>query len=309
MIPAHRSSDSAIQQQPFSGGDVYFARILVGIDFSDSSARALQVALAVGEIFASKINLIHAVPNVYGPQTYPMRTEFLRANLDRAGERMNQLVTEQPRLHGLNATTTVAYGSPVELIEQIAIEERADLIVVGSHGTSGIERLVLGSVAESILRANARPVLVVGPHCTAEQDPFRTILLATDLETTGSRPVQFARALASHAVSSHLTLLHVIEKQPHVPGLDPALFENSLRQELRRLLPSPTGLNCRPKILLEHGKPAPVILDIAKKEGASLIIVGLRHQTALSDHVPWATLSHVLRDAKCGVLVVKNSLD
>lgn len=118
MIPAHRSSDSPIQQQPFSAGDVHFARILVGIDFSDSSARALQVALAVGEIFASKINLIHAVPNVYGSQTYPMRAEFLRANLDRAGERMNQLVIEQPRLHRLNATTTVAYGSPVELINR-----------------------------------------------------------------------------------------------------------------------------------------------------------------------------------------------
>lgn len=175
MIPAHRSSDSPIQQQPTSTGDVHFARILVGIDFSDPSVRALQVALAVGEIFASKITLIHAVPNVYGPQTYPMRAEFRRANLDRARERMNRLVTEQPRLHRSCATTTVAYGSPVERIQQIAIDENADLIVVGSHGTSGIERLVLGSVAESILRKIARPVLVVGPHCAAEQDPSRTI--------------------------------------------------------------------------------------------------------------------------------------
>ncbi|HUZ94439.1 MAG TPA: universal stress protein, partial [Edaphobacter sp.] len=170
-------------------------------------------------------------------------------------------------------------------------------------------RLVLGSVAESILRKVGRPVLIVGPNCAAKQDPFRSILLATDLETTGSGPVQYARALASCAASNHLTLLHVIEKNPHVPGLDPELFENSLRQELRRLLPADSGLSCRPKILLEHGTPAEVILEIAKKEVASLVIVGLRHQAALSDHVPWSTLSHILRDAKCSVLVINNSLD
>ncbi|OJV39517.1 MAG: hypothetical protein BGO25_01555 [Acidobacteriales bacterium 59-55] len=307
MIPAHRAPGGPIQMGILTPGSIPFARILVGIDFSDPAARALQVALAVGEIFASEIVLIHAVPNVYGPQTYPMRAEFLRTNLNRARERMDQLIADEPRLYQLSAATMVAYGSPVGLIQQAAIDENADLIVVGSRGTSGIERLALGSVAETILRKVPCPVLVVGPNCAAVQNPFRSILLATDLETTGLRPVQYARALAKCALSSHLTLLHVIERNPHTPGPDPELFENDLRRELQRLSPPDSGLNCRPRMLLEHGRPPQVIVDKAKAEGASLVIVGLRQPVTLSDHVPWSTLSHIVRDLECSVLVIKNS--
>lgn len=308
MIPAHQHLERSIQKNVIPTDNVHFNRILVGIDFSNPAARALQVAIAVGEIFASKITLVHAATKVYGPQTYPMRAEFLRKTLDRTKERMNQLVTHEPRLRQLGVTSKVVYGSPVDLIQQTAVDENADLIVVGSHGASGIEQLVLGSVAESVLRKVLSPVLVVGPKCVAEENPFRSILLATDLQTTGSRPVQYARALASSDVSSHLTLLHVAEKSPHIPGLDPELFENSLREELRRLIPSHSGLKCRPKIVVEYGKPAQAILDVAKSQQASLVIVGLRHQAALSDHVPWSTLSHVIRDVEGCVLVVNNSL-
>jgi nucleotide-binding universal stress UspA family protein len=102
---------------------------------------------------------------------------------------------------------------PVQSIsfEHIASDEKVDLIVLGSHGSSGLERLALGSVAETVLRKAACPVLVVGPNCRTEQHPFRSILFATNLETTGLRAAQYASALLEH-VHGRLTLLHVIEK-------------------------------------------------------------------------------------------------
>jgi len=206
---------------------------------------------------------------------------------------------------GRRIKTIVAYAGAVELIEQVADDEKVDLIVVGSHGASGIERLVLGSVAEATLRKVPCPVLVTGPNCYAEHYAFRSILLATDLETTGLRPAQYATALAQH-VDSQLTLLHVVENTPHIPGLDPEFLENSLCQKPRQLLPAHAEFFYAPKIRVEYGAPAQVILDVAKSELASMVIVGLRYRVALSDHLPWSTLSHIIRDLRCRVLVVRS---
>src|SRR6202008_1482368 len=98
-----------------------------------------------------------------------------------------------------------------------------------------LERLVLGSTAETVLRKTTCPVLVVGPNCRAEQHPFRSILFTTDLETTGLRAAQYASALSEH-VHGRLTLLHVIENQKDVPNVESGITENRLKQELLSLL-------------------------------------------------------------------------
>ena len=149
-------------------------------------------------------------------------------------------------------------------------------------------------------------LLVVGPNCRAEQHPFRSILFATNLETTGLRAAQYASALSEH-VHGRLTLLHVIEKQAKIPSPESGLIENRLKQELRSLLPSDVGLFCEPKVRLEYGSPAELIPVVAESESASLIVVGLRNQSALADHSPWSTLSHVIRECS-GFAVICSEL-
>ncbi|WP_433964874.1 universal stress protein [Tunturiibacter gelidiferens] len=97
---------------------------------------------------------------------------------------MTRLVMEEPGLRQLNPDTVVVYADPEELIKQAAREVKADLIVVGSHGPGGVERLALGSVAEAVLHQATCPVLIVVPKCNVQQNPFRSILFATDLRTT-----------------------------------------------------------------------------------------------------------------------------
>ncbi len=288
--------------------DVHFKRILVGIDFSQQAVLALKMAIAIGEISASEIFLVNAVsPFVYGMGQESMLLQTISAEIHRAKEEMKHIVASEPRLHGLRLKTTIAYAGAVDLIEQVASEEKVDLIVLGSHGSSGLDRLVLGSVAETVLRKAACPVLVVGPNCHAEQNPFRSILLATNLDAMGLRAAQYASALSEHA-HGRLTLLHVIENQKNVPSVESRLIENRLRQELWSLLPSDVALFCEPKVRLEYGSPAEQIPVVAESESASLIVVGLQNQSALADHSPWSTLSHVIRESKCGVLGVRGHL-
>ena len=215
MIPISGTIDGSIHDKGvhLATTDIHFKRILVGIDFSKQSAVALKTAIAIGEILGSEIFLVTAVPSFgYGKGQRPILPETISAEIDSAKEQTKQIVASEPRLQGLRLKSTVAYAGAVDLIEHIANEEKVDLIVLGSHGSSGLERLALGSVAEAVLRKAACPVLVVGPNCRAEQHPLRSILFATNLETTGLRAAQYASALSEH-VHGRLTLLHVIENQ------------------------------------------------------------------------------------------------
>ena len=288
--------------------DAHFARIMVATDFSNPAAMALKMAIAIGEIFDSEILLVHAVaPFMYATGDGPITPEMLDAALDSAKEEMKLLVASEQRLNGLRLQTVVACSSAIELIEKIASEQKVNLIAVGSHGASGLERLLLGSVAETILRKAACPVLIAGPHCHSEQHPLRYILFATDLETTGLRAAQYATALAERG-RGHLTLLHVIDKKQKIPGTQSEIIEKNRQQQLRSLLPADVDLFCTPTLRLEYGPTAEVISAVAESESASLVVVGLHRRLALADHAPWSTLSHVIREAKCGVLGVQSHL-
>lgn len=308
MIPEPTKSAFREDAVHLATHNVHFSRILVGTDYSKQTGMALKIAITIGEIFGSEIFLVHAVPPfVYSDGSELIPADFLTAQLNAAKDDMKALVASEPRLQALRVQTTVDYASGVDLIEHVADEEKVSLIVVGSQGTSGLERLLLGSTAETVLRKATCPVLVVGPNCHGENHPFRSILFATDLETTSLRAAQYASALAEH-VDGRLTLLHVVENAPRVPSVQSDVVEARLRQQLRSLLPVDVELFCKPKVRLEYGSPAQVITGVAESESASLIVVGLRNRRPLAEHAPWSTLSHVIREAKCGILGVRGHL-
>lgn len=310
MASLSRDNKSSLHNEGshLATSDVRFSRILVATDFSKPSVQALKLAIMIGEIFDSEIFLVHAVqPFIYGDGQEPMPFEIMNAQLEAAKWNVKELVASEPGLARLRVHTTVDYGGAVDLINQVAKQEKISLIVLGSHGANGLEKIVLGSAAETVLRTSICPVLIVGRNCRIEHHPFRSILFATDLETTGLRAAQYASALAEH-VDGQIILLHVIEKHSEKPGINADILEEGLRGKLSSLLPSDVELFCKPKLRLEFGPPAEVITRVADSETASLIVIGLRNRTALADHAPWSTLSYVIREAKCGVLVLRNHL-
>ena len=308
MMPETTNSSFHDEAVHLATHNVHFSRILVGTDYSKQAGVVLKMAITIGEVFGSEIFLVHAVPPfVYGEGSELMPPELLTAQLDAAKDDMKELVASELRLQALRVQTTVDYASGVDLIEQVADKAKVNLIVVGSQGASGLERFLLGSTAETVLRKAACPVLVVGPNCHGENHPFRSILFATDLEPTSLRAAQYASALAER-IDSRLTLLHVVKDAPRVPGVQSDAVEARLRQELQSLLPAEAELFCKPKVRLEYGPPAKVITGVAESESASLIVVGLRNRKPLGEHAPWSTLSHIIREATCEVLGVPGHL-
>ena len=146
-----------------------FKTILVPTDFSETADRALGVATELARASGTaELLLVHAnfMPReieaiaIYGPeQVFEKLEAAARAQLD---ERLAGLATK-----GVAGRQIHADGRPDELILKLAQEESADLIVMGTHGRSGLSRLLLGSVAERVLRQASCPVMTVPPAAAA----------------------------------------------------------------------------------------------------------------------------------------------
>lgn len=134
-------------------------KILVPVDFSDRSRKALQYALGMAEEFQAELILVHVV------QPYPIVTEMpgtmaeLQAQLEKNA--FSQLAKLNDSIKGVASRGLLQTGQPVHHILKVALEEDVDLIVVATHGRTGLAHVVLGSVAERIVRHAHCPVLVV----------------------------------------------------------------------------------------------------------------------------------------------------
>lgn len=282
---------------------ISFSRILVGLDFSKPSERALQVAATIAELFEGELTVAHAlplfVPSVDAAGPIPEATE---AMLQSAETRIRDAVGSIGA-GDAHFRTVVAFDGAVELLSKKAEEIKADLLVLGSHAASGPARIMLGSVAETVLRHTSCPVLIAGPQCRQSSHPFRSILFATDLSETGLRPAQYAVALAEQH-ESRLTFIHVLEKKETMASGAREEEEQACMHQLGTLMPESAELWCRPQVEFAYGKPSEEILAAASNCMASLIVLGAGEHGALADHSPWSTIGQILHQSTCPILVV-----
>ena len=278
--------------------------IVLGVDFSGSAAIALKAAKSLADHFAGTLFLLHAVPPVlYGPGATP---ELLEADLDVARAQMD-VVVSKANLGSIPYRTVIEFAEPTDLIDGTARAQGADLVVVGSRGAHGLEKLAFGSVAESVLQRVPCPVLVIGPRCRKTLEPLRSVLLATSLEIGAFRPAQYASSIARE-MNARLTLLHVRKPLPKAIENLPASDDVLLLQALRQLLPPDAEQWCSPDVRVEAGNASEQLLRVADGQDADLIVVGVRERSTMADHSPWSTLSQVIRGAECPVLAIRGHL-
>ena len=140
-----------------------FRRILVPVDFSDHSVRALEIARELAKTFGSKLVLLHCYqvnPGSVSPYGIVLPESFDREIREAAARRLEEW-REKAAADGVDAEARVSANLPSMGITDAATEEKADLIVMGTRGLSGIKHVLLGSVAERTLRTAPCPVLTV----------------------------------------------------------------------------------------------------------------------------------------------------
>ena len=138
-----------------------FKKILVPTDFSASSKAALDYAAVIAEAFQSEIALIHVIDSLAYSVTDTLIVVDHQAALKATAEALIDNLYKECIERGLSATKAVVDGTPYREIIKKAEAEQVDLIVMGTHGRTGFERLLLGSVAEKVVRMSSAPVLTV----------------------------------------------------------------------------------------------------------------------------------------------------
>jgi nucleotide-binding universal stress UspA family protein len=156
-------------------------RILVPTDFSETSAAALRYAIELARRFAARVYLLNVAdyPGLAGEADYPIGIVETMRNA--AHDRLRRLLAEQA-IDDLQPDCATRIGLPAEEIVQFAHEHAIDLIVMGTHGREGVMRVVLGSVAETVVRRAPCPVLTVHHperEFVMEREPVRVGRFAT----------------------------------------------------------------------------------------------------------------------------------
>jgi nucleotide-binding universal stress UspA family protein len=285
-------------------------RILCPTDFSETSAHAVEQAAAIAGYYKASILALH----VYQPIDAWVNAESVDGLLEQTAA-----VFEGVTKAGVKLDVAVDVGSPVHHILNRAANLPADLIVMGTHGASGFEHLVLGSITEKVLRKAPCPVLTVPPRLRSQSRlPFQRLLCATDFSDTSASAVRFALSLARES-GACLTLLHVLEwpwhepPQPRIEELPPeqgfalAMFrrdaETRARQQLELLVPQPRS---RVRIDVVSGTPYEQVLAIADRDKSDLIVLGVGRRSALNLTLLGSTANHVVRAAACPVLTLRD---
>ena len=204
-----------------------------------------------------------------------------------------------------------------------ADELPADLLVLGTHGRSGFERLVLGSVAEKVLRKAACPVLSVPQHAgdagAAPPVLFKRILCATDFSNCSTNALNHAMSLAQEA-DVQLTVVHVLEPAlqwpedlQEMPGGPQrieeyrAAAEADRRARLDAAVPDSVQTYCTVDNVLAAGTPYREILRIASEQQSDLIVIGIHGRGAADLMFFGSTTQHIVRQAICPVLTLRRA--
>jgi len=289
---------------------VEFKNVLFLTDFSEPSSDALPFAAAIARGYGSMLLAAHViVPSGYAYMSPEAAVSFLD---DQEEGAKTEMASVEARLSGLSPETVIERGSNLwEVVCHLLKERDVDLVVLGTHGRTGLKKALLGSCAEEVFRRSHVPVLMCGPEARVGAHSggrFRCVLFATDFNTVSSVAAPYAVSLAQEN-QAQLLLLHVLPLPK--PGKAIKTGELSIAEATHRLedlVAREAELRCRPRTIVEHGEPVERILAAAKESGADLIVLGVKgidRMPNAATRVQKDTAYEVVAHAPCPVLTVR----
>jgi nucleotide-binding universal stress UspA family protein len=283
---------------------VFVKNILFATDFSSASEKAAAYAKALALNFRSSVEIAH----VFDPSVVTSYKAIWGKPVKERQRISNQnlsKVQEDFAASGIETRTSLTEGRrPPAALLNLAKQHDTDLIIAGTHSKWGLERLVLGSTAEDLIRNAACPVLTVGPHAKQPQDGplvFRTIIYATDFSVEAAKAAVFALSFAQDS-GAHLYFCYVSESEP-LPE-DRATLDAPLKAALNKIIPESVYEWCSPETIVRHGDAAEAILELAEKVNADLIVLGARNASFWLTHVEHGLTPDLLAEATCPVMTV-----
>jgi nucleotide-binding universal stress UspA family protein len=290
---------------------IRISHVLCPVDFSDISLRAFHYAAALARWYEAKLTVLHMVPLTPMLDVPPFvldeksREEFKEQLRSFTGP-VSPDVTLDVRVEQTESTHAA--------IQAFAACHGVDLLVMGSHGRSGFKRILLGSVAERVIRQAPCPTMIVPAvvHDVVPEGPvrFRNILCPIDFSSHSLLAAEYAINLAEEA-DAQLRLLHVVSMPPGLDELELTLKDVRAQVEadrLRRLddlIPAEAPSYCSVQTAVRTGAVHREILAAAGEQPSDLIVLGAHGRGASDAAFFGSNAERVARAANCPVLVVR----
>jgi nucleotide-binding universal stress UspA family protein len=260
--------------------------------------------------FHAKLTAAHIVPS-FGAFNYAFPGDTYEFEKKVFAEAARQLPNEFPAEYKdqLKTDTVIKAGDVRDELLRTIQNEKADLVVMGTHGRRSIERFLLGSTTEDMLRRIPVPILTVshrgaGKHAESPFGaPFQRILYATDLSETSASGLHYCAELA-RVLGSHLTMLHVMDLRDTVAFSNEADVHASLMGRLHKAVGKEHCDGLRIATEVVRGVPHREILTFAEKSNADLIVINLQSKGLLERAVLGSTAERVIRTSSIPVLSI-----
>lgn len=290
--------------------------ILVATDFSANADHALDFACRLAGVFGAEVHLVHVRILLEGrqqSQELQREVDRLDANHDRQTEDALAKHADQRKI-GVH-THLVRGLSVSESLLESALDLQCDLMVMGTHGRRGLRHLLLGSVAEEIVRTAMVPVITVRESANANERSAGSILVCHDFSQRSEAAVAVAREWAL-ALGSEVTLLHVVEPvvYPEFYAVDVMPDEVLHRIEERSIVAMKTTAaeqleGVTHTLEVNSGRAVDAILDAADPERFDLVIMGTRGLSGLQHLLLGSVAEGVVRRSRIPVLTVRAAED
>lgn len=288
-----------------------FTHILCPVDFSDTSQHALDHAAAVAHRDQARLTVLYVFANLPSMDVPPLVLspadgERIRADLQR-------MCANFPKTVPVDLVVREA-----ERVYRTILEEQnglgADLLVLGTHGRSGFQHLVLGSVTEKVIRTVKCPTLVVPPRAPDlppdAPPPLTRLLCPIDFSASSMNAFAQARTMAQET-GARLTAFAVVDiadelrDSAMLANIDVESLARTTETETRRRLAALVGHGAQTiEAVVDCGSAAAKVLERAARDGTDLIVMGVHGRGALDLRLFGSTTHQVIRRATCPVLVI-----
>jgi nucleotide-binding universal stress UspA family protein len=284
-------------------------RILVAMDFSEQGERALEAALELGSRFRAEVHLVHALEvalPLFEPYAVVLPADWIGEARRLAQEKLEKAHARM-KSRGLSGTVHLGDVPAAHAIADRARAIGADLVVVGTHGHTGLKHVLLGSVAERTVEYAPCSVWTVKGSGGASP---RTVVVGTDFSPAAAEAIPAAEEWA-RAFGARLHLVHALQVPmpliaPYEVAIPEGIIEGARREAERQLAQVAKGIAGVSVTTELANTPAhAALVDAAKRLPAELIVTGSRGLTGLKHALLGSVAERTLRYAPCSVLTVR----
>lgn len=291
-------------------------KILFPTDFSRCAEQALAHAVFLAEKHDAEIHLLHVItlfedqPNVVSEEIGETE-EMVRKLEDIAERQLNKAIDSDD----MKINTSIKRGiSAAPIILEYASDNNIDLIVMGTHGRRGLGHLLLGSIAEEVVRMAECPVFTIRETEKSKSlEAVNRILVPIDFSNHSGKALAYASDIAQ-SYNAKLQVLHIIEETIHpafsisgkssVFDLIPGIQEDS-RNRAEKMIKDSVSNKVDYEIIVKGGRATSDIIKYAKENQSDLIVIATHGLTGLEHMLLGSVTEKVVRMAHCPVFTVK----